>query len=168
MTEGSTSPPQPTNFLQWCLVNPGELAGMGLSVLLTVVVFLQVIFRYFLHIPLAWGEEFAMFLFQWVSFVGAAIAVRHRFHYTLDLITKRFPGHWKIVTEILGSIALFVTSYLMIHMGIGMMGLTKFQTYSVIGISVAYGYLVIPISGGMMIYYHVPIFIRQIQALTRR
>jgi len=168
MTEKPTFPPQKLPFLRWCLYNPGELAGMGLSILLTVIVFLQVIFRYFLHIPLAWGEEFAMFLFQWVSFVGAAVAVRHRFHYTLDLVTKRFPGRWKIATEILGSAALFITAYLMIHMGIGMMGITKFQTYSVLGISVAYGYLVIPISGAMMIYYHVPIFTRQIQALIRR
>lgn len=168
MAEGSPSPPQKMTFLRWCLRNPGELVGMLLSILLTIMVFLQVIFRYALHVPLAWGEEFAMFLFQWVSFLGAAIAVRHRFHYTLDLVTKRFPGRWKIAAEILGGAALFITSYLMIHKGIGMMGITKFQTYSVIGISVAYGYLVIPISGAMMIYYHLPIFIRQIQTLIRR
>jgi TRAP-type C4-dicarboxylate transport system permease small subunit len=168
MPEKSSIPPQKTSITQWCRRNPVELLGCFLCILLTGVVFFQVLFRYALHAPLAWSEEFAMFLFQWCSFIGAAIAVRHRFHYALDLITKRLSARWKLAMQILASVAIFIFAYLMIHMGIGMMGITLAQTYPVLGISVAYAYLAIVISGALMILYQIPFFTRQIQNLFQR
>jgi TRAP-type C4-dicarboxylate transport system permease small subunit len=109
-----------------------------------------------------------MFLFQWCSFIGASLAVRHHFHYALDLITKRLSARWKLATQILASVAIFIFAYLMIHMGIGMMGITLAQTYPVLGISVAYAYLAIVISGALMILYQIPFFTRQIQSLLQR
>ncbi len=168
MTEKSSTAPQRISIAQWCRRNPIELLGCILCILLTGVVFFQVLFRYALHAPLAWSEEFAMFLFQWCSFIGAAIAVRHRIHYALDLITKRLSSRWKLATQILSSVAIFIFAYLMVHMGIGMMGITLAQTYPVLGISVAYAYLAIVISGALMILYQIPFFTRQIRSLLQR
>jgi TRAP-type transport system small permease protein len=152
-------------FLHWCLYNPVEVGGSLLIILLTVVVFLQVFYRYALQSPLAWSEEFAMFLFQWCAFIGAAIATRHRFHYGLDLVTKRLPRRWKWATEILASVLIFFIAYLMITNGYGMMQITKAQKYPVMQFSVAYAYLAILLSGVLMMIYQVPIFVSQIRAL---
>lgn len=153
-----------TPFFRWCLRNPIELGGSLLIVLLTVVVFLQVFYRYALHSPLAWSEEFAMFLFQWCAFIGAAIATRHRFHYVLDLVTKRLPRRLKWATEILASVLIFFVAYLMITRGYGMMQITKAQKYPVMQFPVAYAYLAIFVSGILMMIYQIRIFVSQLRA----
>jgi TRAP-type C4-dicarboxylate transport system permease small subunit len=52
-----------------------EVTAATLVVALAIIVFLQVFNRFVLKTPLAWSEELAMLLFQWVSFLGAAIGV---------------------------------------------------------------------------------------------
>ena len=65
---------------------------MVLVVALAVVVFLQVFNRFVLKAPLAWSEDLAMLLFQWVVFLGAAIGVRRLRHFGIDLVVKKLPA----------------------------------------------------------------------------
>ena len=60
-------------------------------VALAVVVFLQVFNRFVLKAPLAWSEDLAMLLFQWVAFLGAAIGVRRMRHFGIELVVKKLP-----------------------------------------------------------------------------
>ncbi|MGE5454981.1 MAG: TRAP transporter small permease [Methylocystaceae bacterium] len=53
------------------------------SVMLAIMV-LQVVFRYFLHMPLSWSEELARYLFVASTFMGAAIATREREHVEIN------------------------------------------------------------------------------------
>ena len=156
---------QKATFWRWCLRNPVELIGALVTIALTVVVFMQVLFRYALHSPLAWSEEFAMFLFQWCNFLGAAIAVRHRYHYSVDLVVKRFPERWRTSIDILVSLIIFFVGYIMIHMGIGMVQMTMEHRYPVLQFPVSYAYLVFPITGALMIAYQIPYFLRQLRAM---
>jgi len=136
--------------------------------LLTVIVFLQVLFRYMFHSPLAWSEELAMFLFQWCNFIGAAIAVRSRYHYHVDLLIKRFPDRLQTSIQILSSLLIFGVGYIMIHMGIGMMRMTMDHIYPVLQFPVAYAYLVFPVSGTLMILYQIPFFLCEVRKLRSR
>lgn len=156
------------SFARWCLKNPVEVIGSGLTIVLTLIVFFQVLFRYALHSPLDWSEELAMFLFQWCVYIGAAIAVRRGFHYHLDLVTKRFPDRLKALPALLTNVCIFITSYIMIYYGIKMMIMVHVQSYPVMKFSMAYGYLPIPISGTLILIYQVQIFARQLGAFRRR
>jgi len=167
MAESTSTHPK-TTFLHWCLKNPVELFGVLLTIALTLVVFLQVLFRYALHSPLAWSEELAMFLFQWCNFIGAAIAVRYHYHYSVDLLIKRFPEGWRTTIDILIGAIIFAVGYIMIHMGIGMMRLTMDHMYPVLQFPVSYAYLVFPVSGALMIIYQIPIFLGQVRKLFLR
>lgn len=138
-----------------------------LTVLYTIVVFLQVLFRYALHAPLAWSEEFAMFLFQWCLFLGAAVAIRHGKHFSVDLLTERFPANLKTLTELLGSVIVFTVAYVMTHMGIKMVIQSTDYLFPGMQFSIAYAYLVFPVSGVLMVVYQIPIFMRQIRKLAR-
>jgi len=120
------------SLFRWGLQNPVETVGIFLVILLTVTVFSQVFSRYALQIPLAWSEELAMFLFQWLSFIGAAIAVRQSFHYGLDLLTKRLSPRPKTITQIFSSVLIFYISFLMIVKGYGMMQITRMLIYRVL------------------------------------
>ena len=118
MTEATS--PQKVSVFGWCLRNPVEIVAALLIFVLTIMVFLQVLYRYVLHSPLAWSEEFAMFLFQWCIFIGAALAIRHGYHFHVDLVTSRLSGNWKAAIQMLSSAIIFVVAYTMIHMGIKM------------------------------------------------
>ena len=51
----------------------------------------QVIWRYAVKEPIVWSEEFTTVCYQWLSYLGAALAVRYRAHYGVDLLV-RFLG----------------------------------------------------------------------------
>ena len=155
-------------FSEWLQRNPIELFASFLCAVLTVVVLLQVLFRYALHFPLDWAEELAMVIFQWVSFVGAGIAVRHGLHFHLDLLTRRFPAQWQKATDLLASAAVLLIAYILIHVGIKMMDAVRFINLPVMHFSKAYVYLAIPVSGALMILYQIPIVVRQMRNLGRR
>mgnify|MGYP001484175538 FL=1 len=67
------------------------VAAILVSVM-TVLVFLQVLFRYWLHLPLDWGEEVSRYLFIWSAMLGAAIATKRRAHFGIDFLVKILPS----------------------------------------------------------------------------
>lgn len=164
----TSDPVEKISFKKWCANNPVEVIASSLTIVLTLIVFFQVLFRYALHSPLDWSEELAMFLFQWCVYIGAAIAVRRGFHYHLDLLTKRLPVRLKEIAALLSSVCVFITSYIMLYYGIKMMMMVHVQSYPVMKFSMAYGYLPIPIAGILILVYQLQIFIQQLKALRRR
>lgn len=67
------------------------VAAILVSVM-AVLVFLQVLFRYWLHLPLDWGEEVSRYLFIWSAMLGAAIATKRRAHFGIDFLVKILPS----------------------------------------------------------------------------
>src|SRR3989304_2062806 len=70
-----------------------------LFIALAAVVFLQVFNRYVLKAPLAWSEDLAMLLFQWVTFLGAAIGVKRIRHFGIELVVKNLPEKYHRAIE---------------------------------------------------------------------
>ena len=68
-----------------------EAACAVAVVALTVTVSLQVFNRFVLKTPLAWSEDLAMLLFQWVVFLGAALGVKRMHHFGIELVVRKFP-----------------------------------------------------------------------------
>ena len=60
-----------------------------LVIVLAAVVFFQVFNRFILKASMAWTEELAMFLFQWVVFLGAALGVKRMSHFGIDLMVEK-------------------------------------------------------------------------------
>jgi len=169
MSEDNKATPQPKGKpSRWFLRNSMELMASFLCAVLAIVVFLQVLFRYGLRFPLDWAEEFAMVIFQWVSFIGAGIAVRKGFHFHVDLVTKRFSGRWQTAAGLLSSAAILTVGYIMVHVGIKVMDMARYITLPVLYFSKAYVYLAIPIGGALMIIYQIPIAWGQVRKLMGR
>ncbi|MDR0853389.1 MAG: TRAP transporter small permease [Clostridiales Family XIII bacterium] len=79
-----------------------RLEEVFLVILMAVAVILvaaQVITRN-LGIPLPWSEEIARFIFLWLIWVGAAYATKEKKHIAIDIISDKFKGKAKIVSEI--------------------------------------------------------------------
>jgi TRAP-type C4-dicarboxylate transport system permease small subunit len=130
-----------------------EWSAAVMVVALAAIVFVQVFNRFVLKAPLAWSEDLAMLLFQWVAFLGAAIGVKRMRHFGIELVVKKLPEkiHHKIeriIPFIVGIVALT-----MITEGISLIGFNKNRIYSSMDLSYIWAYLPIPVSGCLMILY---------------
>ena len=61
----------------------------SLFLLMILITFTQVIFRYILNSALPWAGEITIFFFIWVIFLGAAITLHKGLHIGVDIITTQ-------------------------------------------------------------------------------
>jgi TRAP-type C4-dicarboxylate transport system permease small subunit len=130
-----------------------EVTAATLVVALAIIVFLQVFNRFVLKTPLAWSEELAMLLFQWVSFLGAAIGVKRWRHFGIELVVKMLPEKMRRRVELIVPIIVGMVALVMITEGIEVLSFNRNRFYSSMGLSYIWPYLAIPVSGCLMIFY---------------
>jgi TRAP-type C4-dicarboxylate transport system permease small subunit len=130
-----------------------EWIAAVMVVALAVIVFLQVFNRFVLKAPLAWSEDLAMLLFQWVAFLGAAIGVKRMRHFGIELVVKKLPERIHLKIERIIPIFIGVVALTMITEGIQLIGFNKNRIYSSMDLSYIWAYLPIPVSGCLMILY---------------
>lgn len=84
---------------------------------MSIVVFLQVIMRYVFSDSLSWSEELARFVFLWLSWIGAAYAVKERSHFRVEMFAKMLKGNASKVFELLILFIWFIFSFLLTWYG---------------------------------------------------
>ena len=130
----------------------------------TGIILVDVVCRYWLHIPLNWAAESCILLFQWTVFLGAALSVRRRSHFALDLIVRRFPPPGRRATE--GCVLLLVAgaAALLLLLGVGMTQRSWPSRYPTLPLSHGVAYLGIPVSAALMVLFimeHAVAFLRR-------
>jgi tripartite ATP-independent transporter DctP family solute receptor len=121
---------------------------------MAIVVFLQVIFRYALHLPLFWTEEFARYCLVWASLLGAGIAFKRGEHIAVTLFTERFlPGRKSVFVAFMVDIFIFIILGVMLWGGVSLVMMTRFQISPALRISMAIPYLAIPIGAIIMMVH---------------
>ena len=58
---------------------------------LAIIVFLQFFTRYVLNNSLSWTEEIARYLLMWITFIGAAVAMRRGTHIAVEVALLFLP-----------------------------------------------------------------------------
>lgn len=71
---------------------PEDVIAFVVFWVLAGVVFLQFFTRYVLNDSMAWTEEIARYLLIWVTFIGAAIAVRRGTHISVEAVLHFIPA----------------------------------------------------------------------------
>ena len=135
------------------LGNSVEWASMVFVAALAVVVFLQVFNRFVLKAPLAWSEDLAMLLFQWVVFLGAAVGVRRLRHFGIDLVVKKLPARMHRTIDLIVPIIVGIVALTMITEGLHLLTFNRARIYATMDLSYIWAYLPIPVSGCLMILY---------------
>ena len=75
-------------FFRW-IFHPIEGVVIAVTVVMSVVVFLQVVLRYILDQPFGWTEEMGRVTFLVFVMLGAALAYRDNRHFGLDILENR-------------------------------------------------------------------------------
>ena len=130
-----------------------EAACAVAVVALTIIVCLQVFNRFVLKTPLAWSEDMAMLLFQWVVFLGAALGVKRLRHFGIELVVRRLPERLRHPIELLTPVVMGIVALVMIFQGWAILGLNRTRIYSSMELTYTWAFLPIPISGGLILIY---------------
>jgi TRAP-type C4-dicarboxylate transport system permease small subunit len=56
----------------------------------TVIILIDVVCRYLLHIAVPWAAELTVLLFQWTIFLSSPLALRRGVHFGLGLVVPRY------------------------------------------------------------------------------
>lgn len=137
---------------------------MGVSgIVLFIVTFLQVVFRYVLKSPLPWSTDIIRLSFAYLVFFGAACCVRDKGHLNIDVLLTSIPKKLSRTVEILINLVLVAFFVVLTKLGIDFSATGLGQTTSYLPLPMTVYYISIPISGVLMIYYMVQHIVQQIK-----
>lgn len=126
---------------------------VGLAGLMVIVIFAQVIFRYIFENSLSWSEELGRYLFVWITFLGAALGIREKAHVALDALVNALPPAVRKPVWWIGYLAMIGLALAMVVTGTSLIELGMRQRTAAMQIPMGYVYVVLPISGALIIFY---------------
>jgi len=131
-----------------------EIVLGNILLLMTVLIFLQVVFRYVLNMSLSWSEELARFLQIGLTLIGSAYAIKQKIHISLgDSITRKLPNRIKMIVPYIIDVLVLAFTITVLIQGIEIVRIVSYQTSASIGIPMMYVYAVIPVSAALSIFY---------------
>ena len=91
-----------------------HLAGIALLVM-ALLAFTEVVFRYVFAQSHAWVEELLRYMMVWITFFGASVAIKYGAHMSVNII-EYIPARWlkrwiDVLVALLGLIFCVVTLY---------------------------------------------------------
>ena len=131
---------------------------MGIA--MTLIVAVQVAFRYLLNHSLFWSEELARLLLVWMTFLGATVAYYHRAHPGVDGLIRRLPRLWQQGAGILVHLASLALFSVMIVSGTEFAWFARLQITPALHLPKWIPMAVVPVSG-MIFTVHGLVFLCQ-------
>lgn len=122
-----------------------------LLTIMVVVVFVQVIFRFILMMPLSWSEEVARYIMIWTTFLGAALAVEKKAHPFVEVFTNTLPLTIRVPVHILIICLSCVFYAILVFYGAMFVSSSMMQPSAAMQIPMGYVYIIIPFGGIMLI-----------------
>ena len=129
-----------------------------LMALLTLDVLWQVVSRYLTPSPSSWTEELARFLLIWVAILGAAYMTGKKAHISIDLISSKLEKEAnERLQKFIHILILLFGLFVLVIGGINLINitLTNGQTSTAMRVPLGYIYLVIPLSGILIMFYSI-------------
>jgi len=126
---------------------------VAMSVML-VIIFAQVVTRYFFNYTPEWSEELARFLFVWVVFLGSALIMGESGHLAVQFLPDKFKGTvFGTVLDVVINVCGYVFIGLLLTQGWKMTSIMTFQRAPGLDIPMSWVYVIIPVSCVLMLLY---------------
>ena len=123
---------------------------------MTVIGTYQIVTRYFFNKPSTVSEELLTYSFTWMALLASAYVFGKRDHMRMGFVADKLsPDKLKVLNIILEVITIAFSAIVMVYGGISITKLSMTQKTASLGIPMGYIYLVIPISGILIVIYSV-------------
>ena len=135
-----------------------ELLAMGMLLAMAVIICYQVVMRFIFNRSPSWSEEVAIVLMIWFGILSIPIGVKHHLHIGIEYICKQFPLKAQYVLSRFIYLLIVGFGVIMIVYGIQLTEFMSMSTLPATKLSSAVEYVVIPISGVLLIYNSLELF----------
>lgn len=130
-------------ILAWFLI--------GILAVMTVVLFLSVVSRYFLDFSLPWSDPLARYGQTWIMLLGSALVLRKGLHIGIDNFVNKIPPKFRQIVLKVNVVLILIFSCTMTWQGVRLIGIAQNQIIPEMGLPMAIIYYMIPISGVLFI-----------------
>jgi len=124
--------------------------------LMVILVFGNVVLRYGFNLGITISEELSRWLFVWMTFLGAIVAMREYGHLGVDTLVKRLPPVGKKLCVIVSQLLMLYATWLFLQGSWEQTQINLGVTAPASGLSVAWFYgvgIVFAISAGLILLY---------------
>ena len=137
------------------------------GILMTLIVVLQVFFRYVLNHSLFWSEELARYLLIWLTFTGASVGYYRGAHPGVDFFHSRLSIKWQISSNLLVHLLSMALFGVMIVKGGAFAWFVRMQISPALSLPKWIIMGVVPVSGIILMVHGVAFFLRDIEGLMK-
>jgi TRAP-type C4-dicarboxylate transport system permease small subunit len=129
---------------------------IAMFLVLLALMLIQVVYRYFLELPLPWSEEMARYVFVIVTYLGASIAASNNSHIEINvrdlLISKLFKSpepreHWDKILSVISEFVTFAIAAIISYEFVFMVA----DDYTFDQVSTALGFPMYLVSGFVLV-----------------
>lgn len=124
---------------------------------IVIIVFINVVMRYFFNTGLTWSDEVSVNLFVWFIFLGGILASLDGLHLKVDVVTNLFSKKNQQILALLANIFTLIAMGILFIGGIAQVQVTNSNISSATGIPFSYITISMVIfSGGVILLtiYH--------------
>ncbi|MDQ7817405.1 MAG: TRAP transporter small permease [Melioribacteraceae bacterium] len=136
--------------------------------LMTINVLWQVFSRFVLQNPSSFTEELARYTLVWLGILGASYVAGQKMHLAIDLLSMQLKGRPKLYLEIFIQLSILFFSLVVMLIGgfrLVLITLSLNQISAALQVPLGYVYLVVPISGLLIIFYSTYFILEAIKKL---
>jgi TRAP-type C4-dicarboxylate transport system permease small subunit len=145
-----------------------EDTASAILLVLVVIALLQVASRYLFAVSLPWTEEAGRFLFTWVIWLGAAVALRRAQHMRFDILVQVLRPPVRAGLQVLADTLVLGFLALLVVQGWRVTESVALTTYIAMPwLSIKYAYGVTVVVGGLMVLIQTAALAADLAALFR-
>jgi len=131
---------------------------------MTLLATYQVITRYAFKTPSTMSEDMLSFSFVWVSLLGTALVFGQKDHMRLSIIPDKLKGAGGLALSIFTELLIMVIAVIVfLFGGKAFVGVGAIQASPTLNITLDWVYMILPISGILIIIYNLLNIIQAIQ-----
>lgn len=142
-----------------------EWFAMICMVILTCIVFADVILRYIFKQGFSWTQEISTLMLVWFSLIGMAIGVLEKIHINIEMFTVKMPKSVIHVLDFINYLLIAVFGGLMVYFGISIMNMTKLSTMPATKLPSSVLYIILPLSGILVLLNAILVAAKQDQKI---
>ncbi|QJT08778.1 TRAP transporter small permease [Oceanidesulfovibrio marinus] len=122
------------------------------GIAMTIIILLQVFFRFVIYAPFPWSEEIARFIMIWMAMFGSVIAFRRGRHIGVRFVVERLPvGVYDRFIAPVVQLTTISFLALLAWQGWQLAYRSRFQVSPAFDLPMIYPYLAVPVGMTMMV-----------------
>lgn len=122
-----------------------------LGIIMTILILLQIFFRFVYYIPFPWSEECARYMMIWMGMLGSVLALQKGRHIGVTVLVEKLPENLHRGTTLLVRLVSIGFLSVLFQQGIGFALFNLNQLSPAMEITMLIPYSSIPVGTAMMI-----------------